>query len=389
MDVTREEFVERASALVPALRARAATAEQDRRMSEETHEDFLAADLYRIFQPKRFGGYEMDLGLMVDVAAEVGRGCGSSAWNLTNIAVQGWIQGMHLPEVQEEIWADNPKALIASSFPGKGSSVKWVDGGLVVDGLWSFASGVDFADWNNLQIFVPREGGPPDHYFGLVPKSEFEIVDDWFVTGLAATGSRSIKLSEVFIPERRLQFTSNIKGGDSPGSAINPSTLYKLPVFSVGLKHFSGSALGIARGGIELVEEDMLARKTVTGMTLAEQPSVWLRIAEAGAQVDAAWALLLKDCIDAERMLDQGHKPSVEQCLKWRRNDAYAGRLAVNAIEHVYSLAGGRGLSSGSAFQRAWKDVHAAVQQMLMSWDMHALNYGKVRMGQPFSDPRV
>ena len=389
MDVTREEFVERASALVPALRERAATAEQDRRMSEETHEDFLAADLYRIFQPKRFGGYEMDLGLMVDVAAEVGRGCGSSAWNLTNIAVQGWIQGMHLPEVQEEVWADNPKALIASSFPGKGSSVKWVDGGLVVDGLWSFASGVDFADWNNLQIFVPREGGPPDHYFGLVPKSEFEIVDDWFVTGLAATGSRSIKLSEVFIPERRLQFTSNIKGGDSPGSAINPSTLYKLPVFSVGLKHFSGSALGIARGGIELVEEDMLARKTVTGMTLAEQPSVWLRIAEAGAQVDAAWALLLKDCIDAERMLDQGHKPSVEQCLKWRRNDAYAGRLAVNAIEHVYSLAGGRGLSSGSAFQRAWKDVHAAVQQMLMSWDMHALNYGKVRMGQPFSDPRV
>ncbi len=389
MDVTREEFVDRASALVPALRERAATAEQDRRMSKETHKDFLAADLYRIFQPKRFGGYEMDLGLMVDVACEVGRGCGSSAWNLTNIAVQGWIQGMHLPEVQEEVWADNPKALIASSFPGKGSSVKWVDGGLVVDGLWSFASGVDFADWNNLQIFVPREGGPPDHYFGLVPKSEFEIVDDWFVTGLAATGSRSIKLSKVFIPERRLQFTSNIKGGDSPGSAINPSTLYKLPVFSVGLKHFSGSALGIARGGIELVEEDMLARKTVTGMTLAEQPSVWLRIAEAGAQVDAAWALLLKDCIDAERMLDQGHKPSVEQCLKWRRNDAYAGRLAVNAIEHVYSLAGGRGLSSGSAFQRAWKDVHAAVQQMLMSWDMHALNYGKVRMGQPFSDPRV
>ncbi len=389
MELTRDDFIERAKALVPALRERAGKAEEERRMPAETHQDCLDAELHRLFQPKKFGGYEMDLGLMVDVAAELGRGCGSSTWNLTNIAVQGWIQGMHLPEVQEEIWGDNPKALIASSFPGKGSSVKRVDGGMVVDGLWSFGSGVDVADWNNMQIFLPQEGGPPLHYFGLVPRSDFEIVDDWFVTGLAATGSRSIQLDEVFIPDRLLQFTSNIKGGESPGSAINPSTLYKLPVFSVGLKHFSGTALGIARGAIELVEEDMLARRTVTGISLAEQPSVWLRLAEAGAEVDAAWALLLKDCADAARMLDRGESPSVEQCLTWRRNDAYAGRLSVSAVEHVYSLSGGRGLSTGSGFQRAWRDVHAAVQQMLMSWDMHALNYGKVRMGQPFSDPRV
>ncbi len=222
MSITRDDLVERARALVPALRERAETAEKERRMPEETHRDFLEADLYRLFQPRRFGGHEMDLGLMVDVAAEVGRGCGSSAWNLTNLAVQAWIHGMHRPETQEEVWGDAPKALIASSFPGKGSSVKRVDGGLVVDGLWSFASGVDVADWKNLQIFVPKEGGPPDHYFGLIPKSDYEIVDDWFVTGLAATGSRSIKLSDVFIPDKRLQFTPNIKGGETPGSAINP-----------------------------------------------------------------------------------------------------------------------------------------------------------------------
>ena len=342
-----------------------------------------------MFQPKKFGGYEMDLALMVDVAAETGRGCGSSTWNLTNIAVQGWIQGMHVPEVQEEIWGDNPDALIASAFPGKGATAKRVDGGIEVDGIWSFASGVDVADWNNLQIFLPQEVGPPDHYFALVPKMDYEIVDDWFVTGLAGTGSRSIAMDQVFIPDIRLQFTPNIKGGPSPGSGINPATLYKLPVFSVGLKHFSGTALGIARGGVELIEEDMRARKTVTGISLAEQQSVWLRIAESGAEIDAAWALLIKDCADATRMLDNETKPSVEQCLTWRRNDAYAGQLAVSAVERLYSLTGGRGLSVDSAFQRTWRDVHAAVQQMLMSWDMHATNYGRVRMGLPFSDPRV
>ena len=387
--MNRDDFIARAQELVPALRERAATTEAERRVPDATHQAFLDAGFYRMFQPKPYGGYEMDLALMVDVAAETGRGCGSSTWNLTNIAVQGWIQGMHVPKVQEEIWGDNPDALIASAFPGKGASAKRVDGGMLVDGTWSFASGVDVADWNNLQIFLPQEAGPPEHYFALVPKSDYEIVDDWFVTGLAGTGSRSIVMKEVFIPEYRLQFTPNIKGGESPGSGVNPATLYKLPVFSVGLKHFSGTAIGIARGGIELIEEDMRARRTVTGINLADQQSVWLRIAKSGAEVDAAWALLIKDCADATRMLDAGVSPSVEQCLTWRRNDAYAGQLAVSAVERLYSLTGGRGLTTDNPFQRVWRDVHAAVQQMLMSWDMHASNYGKVRMGLPFSDPRV
>ena len=128
----REDFIERARGLVPALRDRATQTEADRRVPDETHQDYLNAELYRMFQPERFGGHEMDLALMVDVGAEVGRGCGSSAWNLTNIAVQGLIGGMHNPETQEELWGDNPNALIASSFPGPGSSVKQVDDGLLV-----------------------------------------------------------------------------------------------------------------------------------------------------------------------------------------------------------------------------------------------------------------
>ena len=385
----REDFIERARELVPALRERAAQAEAERRIPDETHREFVDSGLYRMFQPERFGGFEMDLALMVDVAFELGRGCGSSTWNLTNIAVQAWINGMHYPETQEELWGDNQAALIASSFPGPGSSVKRVDDGFVVDGTWNFASGVDVADWNNLQIFLPTEGGPPEHYFALVPKSDYEIVDDWFVTGLAGTGSRSIAMKEVFIPQHRAQFTPNLRGGGSPGSAITPATLYKLPVFSIGLKHFSGTAIGIARGAIDLIEDDMRSRVTVTGINLSQQQSVYLRIAESAAEVDAARALVTRDCAEATQMFEAGIDPTVDQRLTWRRNDAFAGQLSVSAVERLYSLTGGRGLSATSPFQRAWRDVHAAVQQMLMSWDMHATNYGKVRMGLPFSDPRL
>lgn len=387
--VNREDLIARAREMVPALRERAEAAEADRRIPDETHQALLDAGLYRMFQPKRFGGFEMDFALMVDVGAEIGRGCGSSAWNLTNMAVQSWMAGMHYPETQEEVWGDNQSALIASAFPGPGSNIKQVDGGLVVNGAWNFASGVDFADWINLQIFLPQDGKPPVHYMALVPKSDYDVVDDWFVTGLAGTGSRSITLDEVFIPEHRSLFTPKIRGGGSPGSAINPATLYKLPVFSIGFKHFSGVAIGIARGAIELIEDDMKSRVTVTGINLVDLQSVHLRIAESAAEVDAAWALLTRDCADATRIYGAGNEPAIDQRLAWRRNDAFAGQLSVRAVERLYSLTGGRGLSQTSPFQRAWRDIHAVVQQMLMSWDMHGTNYGKVRLGHPFNDPRI
>ena len=43
----------------------------------------------------------------------------------------------------------------------------------------------------------------------------------------------------------------------------------------------------------------------------------------------------------------------------------------------------------GQVIVAGFPDVHAAVQQMLMSWDMHGTNYGRVRLGHPFNDPRI
>ena len=109
----------------------------------------------------------------------------------------------------------------------------------------------------------------------------------------------------------------------------------------------------------------------------------------ASGVLDAAWARLTRDCADATRIYEAGDEPNLDQRLGWRRNDAFAGQLAVRAVERLYSLTGGRGLSDKSPFQRAWRDVHAAVQQMLMSWDMHGTNYGRVRLGHPLNDPRI
>ncbi|HZN31503.1 MAG TPA: acyl-CoA dehydrogenase family protein, partial [Xanthobacteraceae bacterium] len=331
----------------------------------------------------------MSIAMLVEVAGELGRGCGSSAWIFTNLAVQNWIIGMHHPQAQDDVWGRNPDALCASSFPTQGGSGRYVDGGIVLNGLWSYASGIDFVDWENLQVFIPKEGGPPDHRFVLVPKQDFTIKDDWFVNGLCGTGSKSIEFKDVFVPEHRVLNTQLIGGGPSPGSAVNPGPLYKVPPFSVGTKVFSGVCLGLACGAFDMIVEEMSTRLSVGRVKMAELPTVQVRVAEASAEIDAAEALLLKDCEDAMRIGASGEKPPLLQRARWRLNNAFAGQLCLRAIERLHPLIGARGLGQNSLFLLAWRDIHAAVSQITMAWDIQVVNAGRVQFGLPAQDPRL
>ena len=386
----RDDILGAARDLVPALRKTALQAERDRIIPIDTHRAFQQAGFYRLFQPARYGGYEMPIGMMVEVAGELGRGCGSSAWIFSNLAVQNWIIGMHAPQAQDDVWSRNADALCASSFPTQGGSGRYVDGGLVLNGIWSFASGIDFVDWENLPVFIPKENGPPDHRFALVPKSDFTIEDDWAAGGLAGTGSKSIVFQDVFVPEHRVLNTQLIGGGPSPGSAVNPGPLYKVPPWSVGTKVFSGPALGIARGAHELIVEEMSARLSVGRVKMSELPTVQIRVAEAAAEIDAACALLLKDCDEAMTIAETDEKPALPQRARWRLNNAFAGQLCLRAIERLHPLIGARGINDpDSLFLLAWRDIHAAVSQITMAWDIQAVNAGRVQFGLPPQDPRL
>lgn len=390
-DKTQEKMIARAREIAPVLLQRARQAEQDRAVPRETFELFIDEGFFRIHQPERFGGFGWDIGMMVRLGAELGQGCGSSCWIFSNLAVQNWILGMNNPEAQEDVWGDNPAALVASSFPAKGGKVERADGGLIANGLWSFASGVDFADWNNMQVFVPPVDGegPPEHRFALVPKSDYEIVDDWFSPGLAGTGSRSIRLDNVFIPEHRTIPSTRLMGGPSPGSEINPGALYRVPPLTLGTKVFAAPALGIAKGALAIIENELGVRNTVGNAPMAELPTVHIRISEAGAEIEAAEALLLKDCADAMAIAEAGEVPVIDDRARWRRNNAFAVQLCVRAVERLNPLVGARGLTPENDFLRMFRDVHAASLQITVAWDIQAVNAGRIRFGLPSLDPRV
>ena len=147
-------MVARARALIPALRERAARTEELRRLPAETEYDLHNAGLFRILQPRRVGGAELDYVALIDCADALGQGDASVAWNFANLASHHWMLGMFDPQAQDVVWSKEPNSLIASSFIFPAGRARKVDGGHVLTGSWSFSSGVESCEWNMLGSVV-------------------------------------------------------------------------------------------------------------------------------------------------------------------------------------------------------------------------------------------
>ena len=380
-----EELKRRAEALVPVLRERATKTEALRRIPDETIADLHAAGLFRMLQPARVGGSQCPYQALVELAAIVGRGCGSTAWVLNNLASHHWMLAYWPKAAQDEVWGPSPEALIGSAFNFPGGRARKVKGGYRLSGRWPFSSGVDASAWNMIAAVVLDEqtGGSEFRVF-LVPASDYAVIDTWQVSGLAGTGSKDVAADDIFVPEHRTLSTEAGKGVASPGSTFNPSPLFRLPWFALFGFVIAGVSLGIARGAIEQYVTGARTRiGTYTGRGLADFSTMQVHVAEAGARIDAAEALMLKDCAEAMSAAEAGRIPPIEDKVRWRRDGAYAALLCTKAVDIIFTAAGGAAIYESNPLQRAFRDIHAANGHFGVNWDANAINYGRVALGLP------
>jgi 3-hydroxy-9,10-secoandrosta-1,3,5(10)-triene-9,17-dione monooxygenase len=389
--VSYDEAMRQARALVPILRERADRAEATREMSPETLHDLHRTGLLRFHQPARFGGMELPFVSLFDIPAEVGRGCASTAWNVANLGVHHWMLALYDERAQQEAWGKNPDAIIASgiAFPqGRGRAV---DGGFVISGFWNFSSGVDASDWNMLAVTVREGERVVDHRICLVPRSDYEIVDDWQVLGMRSTGSKSVRASDVFVPEHRALCMYLARGGgECPGALVNPNPLYRVPLAALGSHCLAGAGVGNAQGALELTLEAIRERSTsYTAARMRDFQAVQLRVADAGAKVDAARLVIRADCLQAQAIAEDNRVPTMEEKLRFKRNVAHAMTLCTEAVDALHNLAGANGIYDRYPIQRLFRDQHALAAHIGFSWDAQGAPWGLVVLGGEFSSPTL
>jgi len=380
------DMVARARALIPELRERASRTEVLRRLPPETERDLHDTGLFRILQPKRVGGSELDYVALVDCADALGQADASVAWNFANLSSHHWMLGMFDPRAQDAVWSKDVNALIASSFIFPAGRARKTKGGHTLSGHWPFSSGVESSEGNMLAGVVASddEADGIEYRIFLLHRNDFKINDTWNATGLCGTGSNDVKVSDAFVADHMSIAITDLTGGSTPGSSVNPNALYAVPVFSLFPYVLSGVGLGNAQACLDdYVAQARFRASTYNRAKLGDMQTTQIKIAEASAKFETARLLMRTNCINAMADARRGHVPDIAEKTRLRRDGAFSVNLCTEAVSLLFTASGARSLFTSGPLQRQFRDAHAINSHLAFNFDAAGTNYGRVALGLP------
>jgi resorcinol 4-hydroxylase (FADH2) len=384
---TRADLLARARALVPVLKSRAAAAERLRHVPGETIGAIREQGLFRVVQPARFGGFEQDYDLLIEIITILAEGCASSAWVYAIAAGQQWLAANLPLQAQEEFWGRDRDAVTCGSFPPVGVA-RAVAGGWRVSGRWDFCSGGDSAQGAILGTRLPPPDGaePGEPHFFLVPARDIAIEDNWHAVGLAGTGSKIVVLDDAFVPSHRAMPVSRMAHCREKEDVAHAHPMYRLPILTCVPCCFAAVALGAAKGACADFVALTRERSTRGGVEGVKNPvsdfaGVQMRVGEALACVDAGETILLRDNRNAVAALREGRAYTLSDRVAVRRGHAFAARMADEAVNAVAGALGVSGLFADNPVHRAQRDVTAACRHIGVNWDAISALVGQHALG--------
>jgi 3-hydroxy-9,10-secoandrosta-1,3,5(10)-triene-9,17-dione monooxygenase len=290
------------------------------------------------------------------------------------------------PQAQDVVWSKEPNTLIASSFIFPAGRARKVDGGYVLTGCWPFSSGVESCEWNMLGSVVSSddEADGVEYRIFLLNRRDYRIKDIWNATGLRGTGSNEVEVEGAFVANSMSIAVSDLTGGPTPGSSVNPNPLYALPVFALFPYVLSGVALGNAQACLD--DYVGIARHRVSTSNrakLGDMQSTQIKIAEASAKIDAARLIMRANCIGAMADARSGHIPDIAAKTRLRRDGAFSVNLCSEAVSLLFAASGARSLFTSGTLQRQFRDAHAVNSHLAFNFDAAGTNYGRVALGLP------
>lgn len=385
--VTAADLIARAEALIPALRARAMQCEAECKVADETIRDFQEAGFFKILQPKRWGGYEMDPEVFYAVQMKVAEGCMSSAWVLGVVAVHNWQLALFDAQAQADVWSQDPSTLISSSYMPR-AEVTPVEGGYRISGRWGFSSGVDHCQWAFLGGLVPDpEGGAPDYRTFLVPRSDFAIDYVWDTMGLRGTGSQDVVVRDAFVPAYRTHRSKDGFAATSPGLKVNDAPLFKLPFGQIFVRAVSSSSIGALQGALDAFRGYASKRVSSNDFSrTSDDPDAQVVIAETASAIDEMKTTLNRNFGVLMGQARSDTPYDLEQRLMFRFQSGQILDRCAELISRLFYSCGAQGTYRSSPLVRTFVDIHTGRTHIANNPFKVARNYGGFMLGNPNTD---
>lgn len=375
-------LLEDLKAILPTIAANAAQAEKDRKAPDENITLLKGIGMHRAFQPKPYGGMEISLPQFADCVVALAGACASTAWAFSLLCTHSHQLAMFSKQLQDEVWGDNPDATASSSIAPFGK-VEETEGGVIFNGEMGWSSGSDHAEWAIVGCRRLDAEGNQNYCFAVLPRSDYEIRDDWFAAGMKGSGTKTLIIKDVFVPNHRIQQAKDMMEGRSAGFGLYPdSKIFYSPYRPYFASGFAAIGLGIAERMLEAYREKTRNRvRAYTGVNVGTATPALMRLAESTHQVAAARAFLEKTWQDHAEHGERHQYPSRETLAFWRTNQAYAVKMCIQAVDRLFEAAGGTSWFESSEMQRLFRDSHMTGAHAYTDYDVCAQILGRELMG--------
>jgi 3-hydroxy-9,10-secoandrosta-1,3,5(10)-triene-9,17-dione monooxygenase len=387
--LTPDQMLARARALRPLLLASQGRCEAEGRVPQDVNDELVKAGFYRIVQPRRFGGYEFDVPTFYRVMMEVARGCPETGWVLALTAGHPLLLASYPEQAQVEAYGPDGEFRGPASFSPPGQA-KEVEGGYLVTGAWVSASGIDIGThFIGMAMVAPdQDGGRPSPIQLMLERDQFEIVDDWKVMGMQGTGSKQVRVKDVFVPRHR---TVPTMGAVRGSQAIPAARLYDNPMYQGRIQPFligeaTAVAVGAARGALDLYEQALKGKRSMFPPFLErrEDPEFQAHYGRALALIATAEAALVRAGEDfmayAAEAAAGGEPFGEERELGLTLVEQQCVRLAWEAMELIFRTAGtSASARSGASIGRIFRNMAVINTHPALQLDRTAVAAAKAR----------
>ena len=381
-----QELIAAIRALAPMVEDHAAEAEKLRKPVDSVMAAIEETQAYRWFVPKKYNGFEFSLEGFMDIGMILGAADISTAWVVTFCMEHNWLVGLYNEKGQEDIFGRHPYIIAPGALAPRGTA-KPVDGGYIVTGHWQWGTGVMHANYVMVGALTEHDG-PPELCMYILPMEDAEVIDTWHMSGMVATGSNDIAVTEKFVGEHLRRNLSAMRAGDSPGANLHQTPTFRMPMLPVLGLTAAAPAVGCARRTLERFQERLQGR-TVYGTAdkQSERALGQSRLAHLTARQTTLENTLKQTASDVSAWGESGEIcPDIERAAL-RVRIGHIVRESRNIVRDVVEESGASAHHLDNPMQRSMRDLETLSGHTVFDLDISTESYGRLLLGLESNTP--
>ena len=369
-ELSRElaDWRERVESIAPTLRAHSAESVELRTLAPASVAALDQIEAFKLSGPREVGGLDAHPRTQLEAFTDLSRADISAGWCTMVQSMVAGLAGAHLQDgaVFDAAFADGYPKFSGTANPE--GTAQPVDGGWLVNGRWSYASGIRHCGWTlagvklldeHGQVRLGANGRPLDTAMAI-PTDLVEIEDSWHVTGLSGTGSPHYHAEDLFLSaDHRMPF-----GGVEPRRG---GAWFNIPMTTFLVVGVTASCIGLAEHALELFQDYAGRTRFSMGKALGTRTTIRHDYSVAAHGIAAARVYAAEVLTGAWEQRQRGEPITRADESRIRAMGSWVGDQCLDAVRFAWRALGASANFADHPMDRLHRDMLAASNHVIVS----------------------